>query len=131
MAPSLSGSAAELAASVDVVLTSPSDDDALDAVASEVLRGARAGTVLVDMSTVSPAASARVGAAAEAASVDYLRAPVSCNPSVVRAGKITFIVSGPPAAFERVEPVLRAVGPTIHCLGKASRPESSSWRSTS
>lgn len=113
----VSGSAAELAASVDVVLTSLSDDAALEGVAGEVLLGARAGTVLVDMSTVSPAASARVAAEADAASVEYLRAPVSGNPSVVRAGNLTFIVSGPAAALERVEPVLRAVGPTIHRLG--------------
>lgn len=113
----VSGSAAELAAYVDVVLTSLSDDAALEGVAGEVLLGARAGTVLVDMSTVSPAASARVAAEADAASVEYLRAPVSGNPSVVRAGNLTFIVSGPAAALERVEPVLRAVGPTIHRLG--------------
>ncbi len=102
----------------DIVLTSLADDRALEDVAPQVLGSARAGTILADMSTVSPAASARVAALADAASVSYLRAPVSGNPSVVRAGNLTFMVSGPPHAFERAEHVIRAIGPTIHYLGE-------------
>jgi 3-hydroxyisobutyrate dehydrogenase-like beta-hydroxyacid dehydrogenase len=102
---------------VDVVLTSLADDDALEAVASEVVDAARPGVVLVDMSTVSPAASARVATRAETASVAYLRAPVSGNPNVVRAGNLSFIVSGPSETLDRVEPVIRAIGPTVHHVG--------------
>jgi 3-hydroxyisobutyrate dehydrogenase-like beta-hydroxyacid dehydrogenase len=107
----------ELTAQADVVITSLADDDALESVAATVVDAARPGTVLVDVSTVSPDASARVAARAEAASVDYLRAPVSGNPSVVRAGSLTFIVSGPRETLERVEPVLHAIGPTVHHVG--------------
>jgi 3-hydroxyisobutyrate dehydrogenase-like beta-hydroxyacid dehydrogenase len=109
--------AADLVAESDVVLTSLADDEALEAVAVDVLAAARPGTVLVDMSTVSPAASGRVASLADAASVEYLRAPVSGNPSVVRAGNLSFIVSGPRETLERVEPVIRAIGPTIHHVG--------------
>jgi 3-hydroxyisobutyrate dehydrogenase-like beta-hydroxyacid dehydrogenase len=77
--------------------------------------------VLADLSTVSPDASARVAALAERASLLYLRAPVSGNPSVVRAGNLSFIVSGPSAAYERAEPVLRAIGPTVHLVGDAEQ----------
>jgi 3-hydroxyisobutyrate dehydrogenase-like beta-hydroxyacid dehydrogenase len=108
---------AQLAGEVDMILTSLADDDALEAVATEALAAARPGTVLVDMSTVSPAASARVASRADAASVAYLRAPVSGNPSVVRAGNLSFIVSGSRETLERVEPVLRAIGPTIQHVG--------------
>ena len=111
--------AAELAATVDIVLTSLSDDDAFESVAASVVEAARPGTVLVDTSTVSPGASARVAALAERASVLYVRAPVSGNPSVVRAGNLTFIVSGPRAACARAEPVLLAIGPTIRLVGDA------------
>ena len=114
-------SAADLAASVDVVLTSLSDDDALEAVAALVAAAARPGTVLVDMSTVSPGASSRVASLAERVSLLYLRAPVSGNPAVVRAGSLTFIVSGPRGALDRVEPVLRAVGPKIHYVGEGEQ----------
>jgi len=112
-------SPAALAREVDVVLTSLADDDALTAVASEVAASARPGAVLVDLSTVSPEASARVAARAAEASVAYVRAPVSGNPSVVRAGNLSFIVSGDDAAITRVEPVLRAIGSTVHRVGEA------------
>jgi 3-hydroxyisobutyrate dehydrogenase-like beta-hydroxyacid dehydrogenase len=111
----------ELAAGVGVVITSLANDEALEAVASEVVTAARPGTVLVDMSTVSPAVSARVASLADAASVDYLRAPVSGNPSVVRAGNLSFIVSGPRETLERVEPILLAIGPTIRRVGDAEQ----------
>ncbi len=114
---SVAETVAHLAATADVVLTSLSDDDALEAVAEAVAAAARPDTVLVDMSTVSPGVSARVAALAEQASLLYLRAPVSGNPGVVRAGRLSFIVSGPREALERVEPVLRAIGPTIHHVG--------------
>jgi 3-hydroxyisobutyrate dehydrogenase-like beta-hydroxyacid dehydrogenase len=113
----VAGTPAELAAQVGVILTSVADDDALEAVAAAVVPAARPGTVLVDLSTVSAAASARVASLAQAASVDYLRAPVSGNPAVVRAGNLAFIVSGAPDVLERVEPVLAAIGATIHHVG--------------
>jgi 3-hydroxyisobutyrate dehydrogenase-like beta-hydroxyacid dehydrogenase len=99
------------------VFTSLADDRALEAVAGDALDGARPGTILVDLSTVSPAASSRVGRLAEEASVGYLRAPVSGNPTVVRAGNLTVIVSGPLEAFERAEEPIRAVGPTVYYVG--------------
>jgi 3-hydroxyisobutyrate dehydrogenase-like beta-hydroxyacid dehydrogenase len=42
---------------------------------------------------------------------------VSGNPTVVRAGNLSFIVSGPPETLEEVEPVIRAIGPTVHHVG--------------
>jgi 3-hydroxyisobutyrate dehydrogenase-like beta-hydroxyacid dehydrogenase len=114
-------SAEALAEQVDVVLTSVPDDAALESVAARVLPAARPGTVLVDMSTVSPAVSARIASHAERASVSYLRAPVSGNPNVVRAGKLSIMVSGSSETFERVEPVIRAIGPTVHVVGDAEQ----------
>jgi len=112
---------AELLEQTDVVVTSLANDDALEAVAAQVLPAARPGTVLVDLSTVSPAVSARVAALADEAAVDYLRAPVSGNPTVVRAGNLSFMVSGPRETLDRVEPVLLAIGPTIHYVGEAEQ----------
>jgi 3-hydroxyisobutyrate dehydrogenase-like beta-hydroxyacid dehydrogenase len=114
-------SAAGLAAAADVVLTSLPDDDAFESIAASAIDAARPGTVLVDTSTVSPEASARVATLAEAASVLYLRAPVSGNPGVVRAGNLAFIVSGPPQALERAEPVLLAIGPNVRVVGAADQ----------
>jgi 3-hydroxyisobutyrate dehydrogenase-like beta-hydroxyacid dehydrogenase len=113
--------AEELAERVDVVLTSLPNDEALESVAEEVVGAMRPNGVLVDMSTVSPGASARVAGLAEEASVAYLRAPVSGNPTVVRSGNLSFIVSGPREALDRVEPVLKTIGPTVHYVGDAEQ----------
>jgi 3-hydroxyisobutyrate dehydrogenase-like beta-hydroxyacid dehydrogenase len=113
----VAASPAELAGRVDVILTSLADDDAFESVAADAIAGARPGAVLVDLSTVSPAASARIAERAESASVGYVRAPVSGNPTVVRAGNLSVIVSGAADGIDRVEPVLRAIGPTVHRVG--------------
>ena len=113
----VAGTAEELAERVDVVLTSLPNDEALESVAEEVVGAMRPDGVLVDLSTVSPGASARVAGLAEEASVAYLRAPVSGNPGVVRAGNLTFIVSGAAETLAEVEPVLLSIGPTIHHVG--------------
>lgn len=118
---SIAESAAGLSAAVDIVLTSLPDDEAFEAVAATVVEAARPGTVLVDTSTVSPDVSSRVAALAGQKSLLYLRAPVSGNPGVVRAGNLAFIVSGPAAAVERAEPALRAIGSTIQVVGDAEQ----------
>ena len=107
----------DLARRADIVLTSLPDDAALEEVAKQILGRAKAGSVLVDTSTVSPAASARVASLADAASVGYVRAPVSGNPTIVRAGTLSVIVSGARDAFGRAEPVIRAIGPTVYYVG--------------
>jgi 3-hydroxyisobutyrate dehydrogenase-like beta-hydroxyacid dehydrogenase len=66
--------------------------------------------VIVDSTTVSLDASAEVRAEAAKHDVALLAAPVSGNPQVVDAGLLTFVVSGPAAAYERVEPFLALLG---------------------
>jgi 3-hydroxyisobutyrate dehydrogenase-like beta-hydroxyacid dehydrogenase len=113
----VAASYADLVERVDVVVTSLADDDALETVAARVAEAARRGLVLVDVSTVSPTASARIAARFAEAGVSYLRAPVSGNPGVVRAGNLSFIVSGSRETLEAVEPVILAIGPTVHLVG--------------
>jgi 3-hydroxyisobutyrate dehydrogenase len=114
-------SPADALARADVCITMVADDAALEEVAAEILGSARPGTTLVDMSTVSVAASERVAERAAAAGVEFLRAPVSGNPSVVRAGNLTVIVSGPEQAARRLEPVLQAIGPKVLYVGEDER----------
>ncbi len=103
-----------------VCFTVLSDDAALEAVTTGeggLFPGARPGSILIDMGTISPVASARVAAAAERAGVHFLRAPVSGNPSVVRAGNLTIVVSGPAEALDRVRELLLAIGPNVYHVG--------------
>jgi 3-hydroxyisobutyrate dehydrogenase len=73
-------------------------------------RADAAPAVIVDSSTVSPEASAQVRAETEARGVALLAAPVSGNPSVVDAGKLTVVVSGPADAWEAARPYLELFG---------------------
>jgi 3-hydroxyisobutyrate dehydrogenase-like beta-hydroxyacid dehydrogenase len=61
--------------------------------------------------------SERVAGAAADAGVGYLRAPVSGNPTVVRGGTLTIMVSGRQELAAQVDPLLRAVGPTVLYVG--------------
>jgi len=115
---------AELLSLADACLTVVADDQALEEAtlgAEGLLAGARPGTVLVDMSTVSVGASRRVAAAALERGVDVLRAPVSGNPGVVRAGNLAIIVSGPRATYDRLTPMLHDVGPNLFYVGDAEQ----------
>jgi 3-hydroxyisobutyrate dehydrogenase-like beta-hydroxyacid dehydrogenase len=114
-------SAANALQDADVCITMLTDDDALEAVAPEVLDGARAGTTLVDMSTVSVGASERIADRADEAGVSFIRSPVSGNPTVVRGGTLTLVVSGPEDVAQRVEPLLRAIGPKVFYVGEGER----------
>jgi 3-hydroxyisobutyrate dehydrogenase-like beta-hydroxyacid dehydrogenase len=65
--------------------------------------------VIVDCSTVSAETSARVRAAAEAAGVEFLAAPVSGNAHVVAEGGASLVASGPAEVFGRVRPYLEQI----------------------
>ena len=115
------GSQAEALARADVCVTMLADDDAVEAVLlgeGGVLAGARPGTALVEMSTVSVAASERVAEAAAAAGVEYLRAPVSGNPTAVRGGTLTIVVSGPEHVAAELDPLLHAIGAKVLYVGE-------------
>jgi 3-hydroxyisobutyrate dehydrogenase-like beta-hydroxyacid dehydrogenase len=79
---------------------------------------APAGALLVEMSTISPAASSRVAVAAAGRGLHYLRCPVSGNPAVLASGHITLIVSGDEAAVEAARPLLAHVGANLYYVGR-------------
>ena len=83
--------------------------------------GDRAPAILIDSSTVSADASEAVRAAAERAGTALLAAPVSGNPNVVRAGRLTLVVSGPPDANADAKPVLDALGRGTTYVGEGDR----------
>ncbi len=66
--------------------------------------------IVIDCSTVSEEASAEARAACDKAGAQFLAAPVSGNAKVVKAAKLSFVVSGPRAAYEAAKPYLDALG---------------------
>jgi 3-hydroxyisobutyrate dehydrogenase-like beta-hydroxyacid dehydrogenase len=100
---------AEIAERSDIVISMvPNDQVLLSVVEGPAgLAGSMArGKIFVDLSTVSPAASARVAAALESTGCLYLRAPVSGSTTLAEKGALSMYCSGPREAFERCEPIL-------------------------
>jgi 3-hydroxyisobutyrate dehydrogenase-like beta-hydroxyacid dehydrogenase len=111
----------EVAEQAEVVFTSVTDTAALEAVTlgpSGILAGLRPGSIYVDMSTVSPAASRELADRVEALDAVMLDAPVSGSLPAAEAGSLAIMVGGDSAAFARVEPLLRELGPTITHVGE-------------
>ncbi|MFJ9903295.1 NAD(P)-dependent oxidoreductase [Streptomyces sp. NPDC101152] len=79
---------------------------------------ASAPGIIVDSSTVSTQASAVLRAAADERGTSLLAAPVSGNPKVIAANKLTAAVSGPREAFEAVEPLLAQYGRGVTYVGE-------------
>jgi 3-hydroxyisobutyrate dehydrogenase len=77
--------------------------------------------VLVDSTTISSAASQVVRDAAEAHGTAVLAAPVSGNPKVVAAGRLTIVASGPREAFDLAEPYLQLFGAGVTYVGEGDR----------
>src|SRR5262249_18536554 len=86
------GGPAEVASRSDVVVTIVTDSPDVAAVVegdAGVLGGARAGSVWIDMSTISPGVTRRLGAAAAERGVEALDAPVSGGPPGAEAGTLS------------------------------------------
>jgi 3-hydroxyisobutyrate dehydrogenase len=84
-------------------------------------RDGAAPRVLVDSTTISPGASQVVRDAAEGRGTAVLAAPVSGNPKVVAAGKLTIVASGPEEAFELTRPYLELFGAGVTYVGEGDR----------
>ena len=80
-----------------------------------------APAVVVDSSTVSPRASAEVRERTAAHGTALVAAPVSGNPRVVEAGRLTFVASGPEEAFRQALPYLELLGAGVTYVGEGER----------
>lgn len=109
-----------VAQAVDVVFTMVANTAALQAVtggADGILAGLRPGAIFIDMSTVSPAASRALAAQAAATGAHMLDAPVSGSVITLEQGKLSIMVGGERAAYERVQSILQDIGPKVTYVG--------------
>jgi 3-hydroxyisobutyrate dehydrogenase-like beta-hydroxyacid dehydrogenase len=74
--------------------------------------------MLVECSSISLEGSAELRKSLSAKGVEYLAAPVSGNAKVIKAGKLTFVVSGPKAAYEKAKPYLDMMGAGSSYVGE-------------
>jgi 3-hydroxyisobutyrate dehydrogenase-like beta-hydroxyacid dehydrogenase len=110
----------EAAERSDVVFSMVTNVAALQAVTDGpdgLLAGLGPGKVYVDMSTVSPSASRELAKRVRETGAEMLDAPVSGSVATLEQGKLSVMVGGDVTTFERVEPILRDVGPTVTRVG--------------
>ncbi|MBX7448090.1 NAD(P)-dependent oxidoreductase [Mycolicibacterium sp. 3033] len=83
-----------------------------------LLTGDQSPRVIADSSTVSADISAKIREAANSRGSDFLATPVSGNPKVIAAGKLTVAVSGPREVFDSIEAVLNVFGRSVTYVGE-------------
>ncbi len=110
----------EVAACSEVIITMlPNSPQVREAVlgADGVLDGAKSGTILVDMSSIAPAAAQEICAAAKAKGVIMIDAPVSGGEPKAIDGSLAIMVGGDAKAFETVKPILEKMGSSAVRVG--------------
>lgn len=108
------------AQSAAVVITCVSDTPDVEAVilgANGIIHGAQPGTVVVDMSTISPTVTRQIAAALAEQQIDLVDAPVSGGSEGAKQGTLSIMVGGAATVVEKVRPVLAAIGKTITHVG--------------
>jgi 3-hydroxyisobutyrate dehydrogenase-like beta-hydroxyacid dehydrogenase len=107
---------ADLAGAADIVFTMVTGSDDVIEVVTALAAAEVRPAAIVDCSTTSIEASAQARAVAAAAGIEFLAAPISGDPAMVRAGLGAFACSGPPGTFDRARPYLERMAPTVvHC----------------
>jgi 3-hydroxyisobutyrate dehydrogenase-like beta-hydroxyacid dehydrogenase len=104
----------------DAVFVMVTDSAALEAVTrgpDGILAGLGRGTLVIDMSTVSPAVSRAIAAEVTQRGADMVDAPVSGSPATLEQGKLSMMVGGTREAFDRVKPLLDDIGPKVTHVG--------------
>lgn len=113
-------SSADVAAKSGIIITMLPDGPEVEQVVlgvNGVLEGARKGSIVIDMSSISPIVSQKVGAACEAKGVDFLDAPVSGGEPKAIDGTLAIMVGGKPEVFAKVRPILEALGSSVTLTG--------------
>jgi len=113
-------SSKDVAARCQIVITMlPDGPDVEKAVLGSegVLEGARPGAIVVDMSSISPLVAQKVGAACAEKGVEFLDAPVSGGEPKAIDATLAIMVGGKAETFEKVLPVLKAMGTSVTLTG--------------
>jgi 3-hydroxyisobutyrate dehydrogenase-like beta-hydroxyacid dehydrogenase len=110
----------EVAAQSEIVFSIVTDSKAVRAVAlgpDGIVSGLKRGGIFIDMSTIEPGESRAVAAEFAKAGSIMLDGPLSGSPVTVVQGNASIMIGGDEQAFERVKPVLLAIGPKVTRIG--------------
>lgn len=110
----------EVAEKSDIIVTIVTDTPDVQQVAlgpDGVIEGVREGSVVIDMSTISPSVTQEIADALAEKGVEMLDAPVSGGDTGAIAGTLSIMVGGKEEVFERCLPVFEAMGKNINLIG--------------
>ena len=110
-------SLAEATKEADVVVTMLPTSVHVVSVVDEILPSLSSGKILLDMSSGAPAATQKIAGDLGAIGVSVVDAPVSGGVSRAVTGELAIMTGGEAAALDRIDPLLRAMGTTIHRIG--------------
>jgi 3-hydroxyisobutyrate dehydrogenase-like beta-hydroxyacid dehydrogenase len=119
----IAASAADLVANSDVILSSLANDAAVRSVYLDkggVLSTVEPGTVILEMSTISPELSRRLHRKALARGVKFLDVAISGSTPAVDAGTITLLVGGDEETFEQCAPIYESIAKQWFLIGPGS-----------
>ncbi|MGZ5033439.1 MAG: NAD(P)-dependent oxidoreductase [Usitatibacter sp.] len=103
----------------DIVFCMVSTWDDVKEVVSTLLKGAKkVPRIVVECSSISLEGSAELRKMLGARGIEYVAAPVSGNAKVIKAGRLSFVCSGPKRAFDEVLPYLEMIGPSASYVGE-------------
>jgi 2-hydroxy-3-oxopropionate reductase len=114
-------SSKEVAEKSEIIITMlPNSPEVKDAVlgADGVLDGAKAGTILIDMSSIAPLASKEIAKEADKKGVVMLDAPVSGGEPKAAEGTLAIMVGGPKDTFAEVKDILGIMGASVTRVGE-------------
>lgn len=114
------GSPAELASECDVIISivgTTTDVEEVLLGRNGVIQTARPGTIVIDMSTISPFATKRIAEQLHKKQIEMLDAPVSGGDKGAADGTLTIMVGGNAEVLNKVEKLLRAIGKHITLIG--------------
>jgi 2-hydroxy-3-oxopropionate reductase len=106
-----------VAEQADVIVTMLPDSPQVEEVVGEVLAGASAGSLIVDMSTISPVVTRELAEKAKEKGVGYLDAPVSGGDVGAQNATLSIMAGGSEEDFARAKPIFEALGKTIVHVG--------------
>jgi len=115
---------AAVARASDIVFSIVTDGEAVKTVAlgeEGVIAGLQPGGIYIDMGTIAPDISRMLSEEFAERGLAMLDAPLSGSPVTVEQGNASFMIGGDREAFERVEPVLRAIGPKVTYIGASGQ----------
>ncbi|HYG53949.1 MAG TPA: NAD(P)-dependent oxidoreductase [Burkholderiales bacterium] len=105
-------------ASKDIVFCMVSTWDDVKEVMGKLLSGPDKPKMVIECSSISLEGSSELRSMLKSKGIEYLAAPVSGNAKVIKAGKLTFVVSGPKAAYEKARPYLDMMGTGSSYVGE-------------